>query len=50
MSGHVIELMFGFLGGIIPGSVHFAWKVTRNDRSIGGTIDLSYHAPRKPKK
>lgn len=48
MSVHLVDALFGFLGGAIPGSLHFAWKVTHNDRSIGGTIDLTYRRP--PKK
>lgn len=50
MGVHLTEALFGFLGGAIPGGVHFAWKVTHNTRSSSGTIDLTYRAPRKPKK
>jgi hypothetical protein len=50
VSGHVIDAMFGFIGGVIPGGLHFAWKVTHNDRTIGGTIDLTYRAPKKKTK
>lgn len=50
MSVHLLDALFGFLGGAIPGGLHFAWKVTHNDRTIGGTIDLTYRGPRKPKK
>lgn len=50
MNGHLIDALFGFLGGAIPGSFHFAWKVTHNDKSIGSTIDLTYRRPQKPQK
>ena len=50
MGVHVVDALFGLLGGVIPGGVHLAWKVTHNDRSIGGTIDLTYRAPKKRHK
>lgn len=50
MNGHVVDIMFGFLGGIIPGGLHFAWKVTHNNRVTSGSIDLTYRAPRKKKR
>lgn len=51
MTGHLVEALFGFLGGSIPGSLHFAWKVTHNNHVTSGTLDLTYRGPRKqPKK
>lgn len=49
MTGHALDVLFGFLGGAIPGSIHLAWKVTRNDTTRSGVIDLTYRGPRKKK-
>lgn len=50
MYGHMVEALFGFLGGAIPGGLHFAWKVTHNSRTASGTIDLTLRAPQKKRK
>jgi hypothetical protein len=49
MSAHALSALFGFIGGAIPGGLHFAWKVTRNNKVSSGTIDLTYRGPRKRK-
>lgn len=41
MSGHVVSLLFGLLGGVIPGGLHLAWNVTRNNKTSSGTIDFT---------
>ena len=41
MSAHLLSALFGMLGGIIPGGLHVAWKITRNNRVNAGTIDLT---------
>ena len=50
MSAHLLSALFGFLGGALPGSIHFAWKITRNNRVTSGTLDLTYRPPRKGRK
>jgi hypothetical protein len=50
MTVHLVDALFGMLGGALPGGLHFAWKVSHNNRSIGGTIDLTYRAPKKRTK
>ena len=47
MSAHLVEALFGMLGGLIPGGLHVAWKVRRGDRVTSGNIDLTYRGPRK---
>lgn len=49
MSVHMVDALFGFLGGAIPGGLHFAWKVTHNNRVSSGTIDLTYRGPVRKK-
>ena len=49
MSVHLTSALFGFIGGLIPGGLHLAWKITRNNQITSGTIDLTYRGPRKKK-
>lgn len=42
MSDHVLSALLGLLGGLLPGSVHFAWKTRRGKNTRSGTIDLTY--------
>lgn len=42
MANHVLALIFGFLGGAIPGSIHLAWTIRRNNQVTSGNIDLTY--------
>jgi hypothetical protein len=49
MPGHALEAVFGFIGGVITGGLHFAWKFTRNNRTTSGSIDLSRRGPSKKK-
>lgn len=41
MSVHLLDALFGLLGGAIPGGLHFAWKVTRGTKTVSGNIDLT---------
>lgn len=47
MTVHLVDAMFGFIGGAIPGGLHLAWKVRRNNSVNSGNIDLTYRGPRK---
>ena len=49
MNVHVVDALFGMLGGLIPGGLHVAWKVTHNSRVTSGSIDLTYRAPARKK-
>lgn len=50
MGVHTLDLLFGFIGGTIPGGLHLAWKITRGNDTRSGNIDLTYRGPRKSKK
>jgi hypothetical protein len=50
MSVHLIDALFGMLGGAIPGGLHFAWKVSHNNRTVSGTFDLTLRRPPAPGK
>ena len=50
MNVHVVDAMFGVLGGLIPGGIHLAWNITRNNRTSSGTIDLTLRTPLNRKK
>jgi hypothetical protein len=41
MSSHALDALFGLLGGLIPGGIHFAWNITRGTKNTTGTIDLT---------
>ena len=41
MSGHLLTLLYGVLGGLIPGGVHLAWNITRGGKVSSGTIDFT---------
>lgn len=41
MSVHLLDAVFGVLGGLIPGGLHVAWKITRNNKTSSGNIDLT---------
>jgi hypothetical protein len=45
MSVHLVDALFGMLGGAIPGGLHFAWKITHDNRVTSGTIDLTLRRP-----
>jgi hypothetical protein len=47
MTGHVLDALFGVLGGLIPGGIHFAWNFTRNNKTTSGTIDLTLRKNQK---
>jgi hypothetical protein len=42
MSNHVLSALFGLLGGLLPGSIRFAWKTRHGKHTRSGTIDLTY--------
>lgn len=50
MSVHWVDALFGVLGGIVPGGLHVAWKITRNNKVSSGTIDLTLRTPPKKNK
>ena len=50
MTDHILAVLLGFLGGAIPGGVHLAWKVRRNNTTTSGSVDVSVHGERKKKQ
>lgn len=41
MSANLWPLLYGVLGGIIPGGIHLAWNITRGTKTSSGTIDFT---------
>lgn len=41
MSVHLLDVLYGVIGGIIPGGLHLAWSITRNNKTSSGTIDFT---------
>jgi hypothetical protein len=47
MTVHALDVLFGVLGGIIPGGIHLAWNVTRNNKVTSGTVDFTLRNKQK---
>lgn len=39
---HLLAILFGFIGGTVPGGLHLAWKTTRTKKTRSGNIDITY--------
>lgn len=40
------QVALGVLGGLLPGTVKFTWKITRGKKVESGTIDLTAYKTR----
>lgn len=45
---HIISLALGLLGGLLPGSLRFAWTLRRGAKVDAGTIDLTAYKTKQP--
>lgn len=46
MTAHLLDALFSFIGAMIPGTLHVAWKITRGSKTDAGTIDLTAYKTR----
>jgi hypothetical protein len=46
VSHDLLQVLYGILGGMLPGTVKVAWKFTRGKKVESGTIDLTAYKTR----
>lgn len=41
MTDHILSVVLGIVGGLLPGGFRFAWSLRRGSKVDAGTIDLT---------
>lgn len=48
MTDHILSVVLGLLGGLLPGGFRFAWSLRRGSKLDAGTIDLTAYKTKEP--
>ncbi|MFL6116758.1 MAG: hypothetical protein ACJ786_36190 [Catenulispora sp.] len=48
MTDHVLSIVLGLVGGLLPGGLRFAFTLRRGKKVESGTIDLTAYTTRRP--